>query len=97
MILSDKSHKWLLGMFGKGSLHVSSYSGESPNKESGIILAIEQCKPSIIGVALPDSQKLKNPKRIGLFFNSIESIDIVINHLQSIKEMIKEAKDGTRL
>lgn len=87
-------------LFGRATLYVSSSPSKGVDghgRKLGAVLNIEECQPSTIGAGIPDSAKLANPKRLRMFFTSEESVDVMINHLQSIKEMIKEAQSGKRL
>jgi hypothetical protein len=90
-----KAKKYMIGMFGRGTLLVSSEIGVGgPGPSLGALVRIEECKPSIVGAPIDKSRKLKDPTSMTLFFNSVESIDVVIAHLKWAREAVREIQNG---
>ena len=90
MVLINKARNFAVAMFGRGTLLVSNRPAQD---DSGVVVNFEQCKMTAIGLPVQEQRIIHPKKAVQLFFNSTESIDIVIAHLESAKQTLKEAKE----
>lgn len=92
MIFDNKSSRTTMARFGIGTLEVSSRPGRTSWSKCAVVELIE-CGKSEIGKPVPHSKLIDDPKRIKLLFRNIKSVDVLIAHLESVKEMLKEQKE----
>jgi hypothetical protein len=90
VVLINKARDFAVAMFGRGTLLVSHRPAQD---DSGVVVNFEQCKMTAIGLPVMEQKILRPKKAVQLFFNSSESIDIVIAHLESAKQTLQEAKE----
>jgi hypothetical protein len=90
MILINEARNFAMAMFGRGTVLVSSRPAQD---DSGVVVNFEQCRMTAIGLPVMEQKIIRPKKAVQLFFNSLESIDIVISHLESVKQTLKEAKE----
>lgn len=96
IVVEEPKHEKVNPILGNGKYKVISCGGE--NKERGKFYALA-ILPNLDGIAreigeyLPESeliQSINDDTDIAIYFTNIESIDVVIDRLEKVKEYIRE-------